>query len=319
MCPLAIWEAGEDIDDIGLTIYDQRACIPGWLTGVYRSYVRSKPRYYLDLAFEETEANLKHIVDQLHEYIEICEKKFPRYIKYDEGRLIELQAIEDEVDGYYKEIYTMQKHKPSPLAGKEAFRQSGPTPPGMYPDPHRAIEYARARRDEIAERLEKGIAAVPDEKLRMMWAVTRPWFMDPFPVLEKRGAAVLVHLWGSTHYHIPIPQRVYWGDRQLSPLEKVAAKASSLLWSGTGVRWLDNMMWIAKDLQLDAIINYNMLGCTATLGLKKLVEERAEHELGISVLQLEGKQWDSNYASEATINAKLDEFAQMCLSKKGPN
>ena len=77
------------------------------------------------------------------------------------------------------------------------------------------------------------------------------------------------------------------------------------------------MIWIAKDLEVDAIVNYNMLGCTATLGLRKLVEEKAEKELGIPVLQLEGKQHDMSYANEATISAKLDEFAQMCLSRKG--
>ena len=72
-----------------------------------------------------------------------------------------------------------------------------------------------------------------------------------------------------------------------------------------------------RDLGLDAIINYNMLGCSATLGLKKLVEERAEKELAIPVLQLEGKQWDADYASEAVINTRLDEFAQMVLGRNG--
>ena len=76
------------------------------------------------------------------------------------------------------------------------------------------------------------------------------------------------------------------------------------------------MMRVCRDLEIDAIINYNMLGCCATLGLKKWVEEAAEKELGIPTLQLEGKEWDSNYASEATITAKLDEFARMCLMKK---
>jgi hypothetical protein len=38
--------------------------------------------------------------------------------------------------------------------------------------------------------------------------------------------------------------------------------------------------------------------------------------LGIPTLQLEGKMWDTNYASQATITAKLDEFANMCLNQK---
>ncbi len=318
MSGLATWEAGEDIDRVGVRLYSQASCVSMWLTNLHRSYVRASPKYYLDVGFKESEANLKHVANQLGEYIEICEKQFPGVIKYDEARLIELQEYEEAALEYYRDIYRMQRHKPAPLAGRAAFRQSGSTPPGLYPDPRRAVEYARIRRDEVAERIEKGIAGVPGEKLRLMWTVTLPWFMDPFPVIEKRKAAVLTQYSGFTYYRTPLPQQNYYGNRKLTPLEKVAEKVCGMLWAGTSARWVDNMMWICKDLQLDAIVNYNMLGCTATLGLRKLVEEAAE-KLGIQVLQLEGKQWDSNYASEETINTKLDEFLQMCLSRKGLN
>ena len=100
-------------------------------------------------------------------------------------------------------------------------------------------------------------------------------------------------------------------------MEKVAAHCLLDQWGHTGSRWVDDMIWLCRDLQLDGIINYCMLGCTATLGLKKLVEDAAERELSIPTLQLEGKQWDSMYASEAVISAKLDDFAEMCLTRKG--
>ena len=89
------------------------------------------------------------------------------------------------------------------------------------------------------------------------------------------------------------------------------------VWAGPGTTWVNNLLWIARDLQVDAIVNYDMRGCTATLGLKKIVDDVVEKELGIPVLHVEGSQFDSSYASEATITAQLDEFAQMCLSKKG--
>ena len=59
-----------------------------------------------------------------------------------------------------------------------------------------------------------------------------------------------------------------------------------------------------------------MVGCTATLGFRKLLEDTMEKELGIPTLQLEAKQWDQSYANEAVISSKLDEFAEMCLSNK---
>ncbi len=316
MGPLATWASGEEMDRVNLPIC-QYACNPFWLSDVYRSHISGKPMYYMDRPYEESEATLKHLVNQLREYIEVCEKKWPRFIKYDEDRLIELQEYKKQAEDYNKEIYQMQKNKPAPLAGKSAFRLSGPNPPGLYPNPRRAVEYARVRRDEVGELVAKGIGGVQEEKLRMVWTVTRPWFMDPFPVLEKRGAAVLLHYW-AINGAVPLPSFAEYRNRRLNPLEKVAAEILNGQLSGSGPRYIATLMWIAKDLQLDAIINYNMLGCTAALGLKKPLEEEAE-KLGVSVLQLEGKQWDSNFASEETINNSLDEFAQMCLGKKGLN
>ena len=116
----------------------------------------------------------------------------------------------------------------------------------------------------------------------------------------------------------PLPGRNFYGNRKLTPLEKVAHNALLDQWGHTGRKWVEDIIWVCRDLQLDAIVNYCMLGCTATLGLKKLVEDSAERELGIPTLQLEGKQWDTSYANEAAITARLDEFAQMCLSQKAP-
>ncbi len=123
---------------------------------------------------------------------------------------------------------------------------------------------------------------------------------------------------GSVNYlGIPYPRPVYYGGRKLTPLEKQAANAISQDWARTGSHWVDVMLWTCKDLQIDAIINYNVFGCSATLPLKQVVQERAEKELGIPTLQLEGKCYDPSYADEATITAKLNEFIDMCISKKG--
>ncbi len=307
--PFAMTEYG-DVPKEDLLVCDQCVCTSTMLSGLFRSHTHGQVTYNIDVGFEENEANLKHVTNQLGEFIEFVEKKFPG-IKYDEDRLIELQAIEETARGYAQEIYQMLKHKPSPIAGKDAFRLRGTAGSA------KELEYIRVRRDEVAERVEKGIAAVPGEKLRVIWTVTRPFFMDPFPILAKRKIAVVLQYLGVANRFIPLPRQAYWGDRNLTPLEKVAADAISLLWAGTGSRWVNNLIWTCRDLHVDAIINYNMLGCTATLGLRKLVEDAAEKELGIPTLQLEGKQWDSNYANETTITAKLDEFAQMLLSQRG--
>jgi benzoyl-CoA reductase/2-hydroxyglutaryl-CoA dehydratase subunit BcrC/BadD/HgdB len=308
--PFAIAECGEvPVED--MFICDQHACTPMMLAGIFLSHSQKPSSYFIDMGFEENERNLKYVTDQLGEFIEYCESHFPG-IKYNEDKLIELQEMEEKIRGYYYDIYEFRKNKPSPIAGKDAFQLSAGV--GIS---KKAVEYYGIRRDEVAERAAKGIAAVPGEKLRVIWTVTRPFFMDPFEVLAKKKTAVLLHYSGPVAAVVPIPQNRYWGERQLKPLEKVAAHAISSLWAGTGDRWVSNMMWICKDLKIDGIINYCMLGCSATLGLKRMVEEAAQKELGIPVLQLEGSQWNKDYAGEETITNQLNEFVDMCLNMKG--
>ena len=306
--PAAV-EFTEDTPKEDFTICDNHACTPAWLRGVLVSHTHGITPYFLDIGFDATDANLEHVTDQLGEFIEWAEKKVPG-IKYDEDKLIEMQELAEEGLRYSRDIWEMLAHKPCPIGGKDSFI-------GFQQHSRRGVEFMRALRDEVAERIEKGIAAVPGEKLRVGWAVTNPVFMDVYKVLAKWKIVVPMQYDGPRHFIAPLPGPVYFGGRKLTPLEKEAAKCLRELWGGRGSRWVDNLILFARHLKVDALVNYMMLGCTATLGLKQLVEEAVEKRLGIPVLQLAGSQWNSNYASEATITAKLDEFAQTLLSQRG--
>ena len=308
MMPFAMMECG-DVPMEDLTVCDQHACTPMLLRGIHVAHTTDSHTFYIDVPYKQDLTSIKYVAEQMGEFIEFSEKHFPG-IKYDESKLIELQEIEDEALKYSFEIYNFLKHKPCPIGGLDSFS-------GMESTSRKGLEYMRVRRDEVAERVEKGIAAVEGELLRMLWTVTRPFFMNPFRVLEKWKVVVPLYYSGPIAMWSPLPGRNFWGDAKLTPLEKVAANALLDQWGHTGKKWVDDMIWICRDLQLDAIINYCMLGCTATLGIRKMVEETAEKELGIPTLQLEGKQWDSRYAGEEAITAKLDDFAQVCLSQRG--
>jgi benzoyl-CoA reductase/2-hydroxyglutaryl-CoA dehydratase subunit BcrC/BadD/HgdB len=306
--PFAMAECG-DMPKEDLYLCDQHACTPMLLSHIFTSHSQKQHTFSIDVGFQEDETNLKHVTAQLEAFIEFAEKAFPGMVKYDEAKLIELQGYEEEARQYALEMYEMRKHKPSPISGYDAFTGIfGATTP-------KGVEYARVRRDEMAERVEQGIAGVPGEKLRILWSVTRPFFMNPFKVLAKHQTAVIYFYSGPSGLVTPLPRPDYW-KRKLSPLEKVAANVMRSTWGGTGKKWVDGIVWVAKDLDVDAVINYCMLGCTATLGLRKLTEDAVEKELGIPVLQLEGKQWDRDYAGEATLTNQMEEFVQMCLERK---
>ncbi len=190
----------------------EHACTPLMLEKFFIVHREKNLTYCFDIPFEENETNLEYVANQICEFIEFAEKKFPGVIKYDENKLIELQASDEAAFSYYHEIFQMLKHKPSPIAGPD-IDYGGHE--GLW-----NLEYLRAKRDEVAERVKKGFAAVPGEKLRVLWAVQRPYFIDTFKVLAKWGIAVLVFCEGSSKYYTPVPNPVYYGGRKLTPLEQ---------------------------------------------------------------------------------------------------
>jgi benzoyl-CoA reductase/2-hydroxyglutaryl-CoA dehydratase subunit BcrC/BadD/HgdB len=321
MMPFAMAETSDTpMEDCALC--GNHGCTPMILRCIYVRNKRGKLNYPIDLGgYEESEFNFLHIYKQFSEFIKFAEERYPGVIKYDEDKLGDFLNNADKVHDINYEIQQMiVKSKYSPISGKDTVL--GPRGTNRWGTTKLDVEYALSRKDEIAERIARGIAAVPGEKARVLWTgVTSPIFMDPYKVLGKWG---IVSFRGgvrpkSKEMGRTESSRAFWreyfGSRNPTPLERfVVSKVGRLT---TGELYLNNIIEEAKELKVDGIINYNMRGCTVVLAYKKLLEEKAEKELGIPVLQLEGAQWDSSYRSEAQISSDLDEFAQMLLSIKG--
>jgi benzoyl-CoA reductase/2-hydroxyglutaryl-CoA dehydratase subunit BcrC/BadD/HgdB len=312
--PFTMMESG-DLPQTVLNICEGTApCTPMKIRSVYITHKTKMLSYPFDAGIEADEANFNYCLKQLYGFIEFAEK-IPG-IKYNEEKLKQFQDWEEEGKQIVYQIFDLLKAKPAPIAGKDALR-IGLRPTQVYTP--LAIKAMKARRDEVAERVAKGVAAVPGEKLRVIWTITNPVFMDVFKVLSDRKVACLTQYEGGPMRRwAPIPHKdpEFLEGRKLSPLEKIAKDMIGGSFKfATG--WVDGMIWVCKQLGVEGVINYNMLGCTEILGIRKIIEDRAEKELGIPTLQLEGKQWDNMYADEATITNKLDEFIQLCMSRKG--
>ena len=273
MMPFAMAEASDTpMEDCALC--GNHGCTPMILRCIYVRNKRNKFNYPIDLGgYEETEVNFKHILKQFQDFIIFAEEKFPGFIKYDEDKLGDFQANVNRVHEINLEIQEMiVKSKFTPISGKDW--SLGPRGTNRWGTTKLDVEYALARRDEISDRIAKGIPAVPGEKLRVLWTgVTNPVFMDPFKVLAKWGVATFKGAvrrqergMGRTDSSRAF-WRDYWHDRKPTPLERFAVSKVGRL--PTVTAYIDSVIEEAKALQVDGIVNYNMRGCTQVLGYKK--------------------------------------------------
>jgi len=314
MMPFAITELGmvprEDI-----AVCDLHTCAPMWLKGIYVATKSKESTFFFDFPLECDDRGAVHLAKQLQEFVDYCEHQYPGRVKLDEELFVRKLDAMAECERITKETYQLLKAHPCPISGMDAigFQQTL----GLSGAPEKQIQFCQARYEEIKERVEKGIGAIPEEKLRFVWTVSRPYFFNPFKVIEEMGAVVPIYYNGPSGFTAPLPSNPQvWNDHSVPPLQRLAKRLLINQWGHRGKKWVDDLIWVAKDLGADGIVNYNCLGCSATLSLKKLVADKAESELGIPTLQLEGKLYDKNYADEETITTKLRNFTQMCLDQK---
>lgn len=275
------------------------------------------PIFHIDTTLEAGSDALTYVTDQLGELIEFAEAKVPG-VKYSEERLIYALEMDKFAHECAKEIHQLRKRVPCPLAGQDAFRL--PRIPSMYPDPGKAAEYWRVFADEMKERAAKNYGVLEDEKLRFLWAVTGPFYFNPFELLAKRGVAVpalqfgVMSRWFGAEFGFVGDETEY--GRKLTPLEELARFLNGNTWAGIGDRWINGTLNMAHELKCDGIVYFLQLGCSASGGVQRIIAERAEKELGIPTLLLQGRQLDPFYKSQQESEAELNAFIDLCLSKK---
>ena len=294
------------------------ACDPAMLMLNTVAHMFDKVTFPLDIPLEANEESLKYVTAQLYELVEVAEKKFPG-IKLDTDKLQELQELDRQAFVLYREMAEFRKAVPSPLSGQDAFRL--PRLPHEMADPYEYLDYIRQFRDEIGEKAAKGLGASKEEKLRVIWTVSGPYYLNPFDLLQKRGVSVV---W----FHFGMGPRIYglnygvYGDeeeygRKLSPMEEVARMVVRNTWAGRGSRWIGNLLLACREFKVDAIINFVQVGCVASAGLATLVANAAENELGIPTLQVEGRQLDATSIDRNEFLNRLNDFVDICLTRKG--
>lgn len=275
---------------------------------------------YFELSRQNTNdlEALEAAAEQFGELIEFAEKSVPG-IKYDEDKLIELLEMDQKATDYFRDTYKLRKQAPCPLSAQDCFRLA--TVPSRFPNPEKALEYARAYHDELFERVEKGIGGVHEEKLRIAWLATGPYGRSTFDLLDKKGVSMVWFHYGTSARQYGVIESVY-GDnvygRRLKPLEEVARLQhwTTNIWGGGYEMWTDSLLKVCKDLKVDAVIAFLQTGCVTTNSLKKVTADRLRDELGIPTLDLQGREFFATDAATAEMNQKLEEFLDLCIANK---
>lgn len=274
------------------------------------------PAYFIDRYIEPDEEPFPYLVDQFREMVQMVEKKVPGARKLDEKKVLENQDKMREAQKCTKVLYEAAQKVPCPVRGQDMFRITDPS----YATMDGGLEYFHMVKEELEERLRKGIPALPNEKARAMWCVTGPFYDDALGILEKRGVAVPVFQWDMIPRFYGLGTGVIGDDQEfgkrLSPLEEYVRYFRMNCWSGPAEKWVQETIQRCREFKIDMLVYFQLSGCPTNLLSAKIVADRVEQELGLPILLIEGYMLDSEKYNRPEFEARLDEFVSMALARK---
>jgi benzoyl-CoA reductase subunit B len=284
------------------------------------------PHFCTDVSvgpFEElSESRLDYVVGQLHDGIEWMEKVTGR--KYNDELLIEAVNNECRSTSVWAEICDLNKNVPAPLDEKSMY--------SLYVlgtlKKHSKVvaDFYDELRDEVVDRIERGIAAVEYERCRVITDTQPPWaFLKVFRYLEKFGCVsvgslytfALIGMWEEK-------EDGTWGPRTTPAQKGIEIKdrdqALRILaeWNLSKPEWqhfyspklkTDMMARIAREWKLDGVLLHYNRGCEGlSLGIAEnrlgLIKE------GLPVMTFEGNMGDDREFDEARTMARIDAFME---------
>ena len=287
------------------------------------------PTYTVDNAVgpahEINDRKIKFVVEQLKEGIGFLEKTTGR--DYDDELMYKAIRNHFVSTSKWAEICELNKAIPAPLDEKSIY--------SLYvlgtlqkAGKQVADFYEKDLLPEVQDRVRRGIAAVPNERFRVMSDTQPPWsFLKVFRYLEKFGCVSVGSLytfgligqwevkedgsWGPK----PIPE-VEFSSRDQALYEYVKYELHKPEWQHFYSCHLksDMMIRIAREWKLDgAMLHYNR-GCEGlSIGIAE--NRLALLDAGYSVMAFEGNNADEREFDEARTKAKIDAFMETIGAK----
>ena len=164
---------------------------------------------------------IAQMVAEMHDLIALLENKTGR--KFDEAKFQHLMEQINVQEGYiWEAAQAIGKSRPCPISIAEQM------PNTMIPQWHRgsdwAVAHAKKFRDQVIERIDAGLGASSNEKLRLMWIGAGVWH-DPgfYQSLEESLGAVFA--WSM---YMPFAGPAYIRDLQGRPMEALASRVASM-------------------------------------------------------------------------------------------
>jgi len=243
---------------------------------------------------------------QLREMAFLMEEHTGR--KLDTAKLREVIALADRAGLLWDEIDDLRKAIPTPISQIDVFTCLFPLVT-LRGTPE-AVDFYEELRDEVKERVNKGIGFIPDERFRLVW--------DLFPIYHDMkllnyfaefGAAFVTDLYG------------YAFSGRLDPHDPFGSLAEKYLcFFNRSASWGKAEMYKkrVRDYSVDGIVFHSNRCCRFCTAYQREVGHILKEELGLPSLMFEADMVDPRGFDAVEVKDRIQSFIEMLEARKYP-
>lgn len=139
------------------------------------SRIHQCPVFMIDMPFLHNGLQdhiVSYVAGQMQEFIHFLEEQTGK--KFDYDRFLDVLVKSMETTQLWSEILDACTHSPSPMSCFDAFIHIGPIV--TLRGTQECVDYYKGLKQELQERIEQGIGAVPEERHRLVWDNLPIWF-----------------------------------------------------------------------------------------------------------------------------------------------
>ncbi|MFC1856993.1 2-hydroxyacyl-CoA dehydratase [Thermodesulfobacteriota bacterium] len=263
---------------------------------------------------ENKKKTIAFIVAHLKEFVSFLEDLL--------GKKMDWDRLEEMVDQSYKtlklahEVDLLRQTTPSPMAAQDFWSIMIPH---LYlsHDPE-AYEFYKRVYDEVKDRVDNKIGAVPHEAYRLMFCELPPWHSLGFfdKLAEKFGIAMVYESWGY-HAPIPVPEDELSGVND--PLELIAHLTFRKFTDGHdtslqhGVDAGSNIgayLKAGKEYRADGLLCHPLMSCRAATYTLLATKNVLEEVIKVPSVVVDGDIVDLRVFNEKEALSKVESFVE---------
>ena len=250
------------------------------------------------LTGEEWADASKFVAEQLRTLIGFLEHQTGR--PFDHDALSESMTYIKRAAELRREGLDLCKAKPAPATFWDWIASVAPI--NFLPGNQDLVDYFAAVRDEISDRIDKGVSAVKDERYRLYFDGIMNW--NKLGFLSRKFAEYGVAVLAGRYI-----QNAFWQEPQLiDTTDPILGMAQHYLLCPTnhGAKTLEYLtLRDCAEYDLDGLVFHSTRTCRAFTGPQRLLAKSARDKLGLPSIFFEGDVADASFYKDGILESRL--------------